>query len=125
MTGGLMAIVAVKVNGKEYHIACDDGQEQHVFELSQELNTRVQLLAQQVGPAPETLLLLLTGLTLMDELTEAQTEVRQLEREVTSLARDLRDERAEAKQPASGISAEVLEQVTERIDRIADRLEMR
>ena len=117
-----MALVGVKINGKDYQLACDDGQEQHLFELSQELDGRVQQIAAHVGQAPETMTLLLTALTLADELEEAQAEVRALEREVTKLARELRDERSHP--PASEDTASLLTEVAERIEGIADKLTM-
>ncbi len=118
-----MALVGVKINGKDYQLACDDGQEQHVFELSQELDSRMQQIIAQVGQAPENMLFLLSALMLADEMNEAQAEVRALEREVTKLARDLRDERAGPKAPDETVS--LLDELAERIDRIADQLEVR
>ncbi len=118
-----MALVGVNVNGKEYQLACDDGQEQHVFELSQELDLRIQQISAQVGQAPENMLMLLAALMLADEAEEARTEVRNLEREVTKLARELRDERAKPKSDGEVFS--VLHEVAERIEGIADKLQMR
>lgn len=118
-----MALVGVKINGKEYQLACDDGQEQHLFELSQDLDQRVLQLASQIGQAPESMILLLAALTLADEVGEAQREVRELEREVTRLARDLREERAVPKAPEETIA--MLDEVAERMDRIAQQLELR
>ncbi len=74
-----MAQVAVTVNGKTFEIACDDGQEQRVAELSREIDRRVAALAGSIGQVGENRLLLLAGLMIADELSEARSSLRRLE----------------------------------------------
>jgi cell division protein ZapA len=66
--------VSVTVNGRTYDVACDDGQEEHLVELSRYLDRRVGDLIASVGQVGEARLLLMTSLLLADELSEAYAE---------------------------------------------------
>jgi cell division protein ZapA len=56
------------VYGKEYTLACDAGQEQHLVNLVHQVNSRTEQLDKAVGKLPEPLMLLYTALMLADEL---------------------------------------------------------
>ena len=44
-----MAQVEVKINGRNYQIACDDGQEAYLAQLGEYIDKRVQELVSAVG----------------------------------------------------------------------------
>ena len=44
-----MAIVDIDINGRSYQIACDDGQEDHLRELSVKVNQIVKNLVASMG----------------------------------------------------------------------------
>lgn len=44
-----MAQVTVQVNGREYKLACDDGQEGHLSTLASYVDERVREIAQGAG----------------------------------------------------------------------------
>lgn len=68
-----MAILDIRIHGRTYQMACDDGQEKHVRELAQQVDARVAALARRMGSqAQEAQLLALTALLLCDELNEAR-----------------------------------------------------
>ncbi|HLG89835.1 MAG TPA: cell division protein ZapA [Alphaproteobacteria bacterium] len=69
-----MAKVDININGRVFAVACDEGQEDRVRELAGMLDSRARLLASQSTPGTvgETHLLVLAGLMLADELTEAR-----------------------------------------------------
>ena len=68
-----MANVDVSINGRIFPVACDEGQEERVRELASMVDSRVRRLASQsvAGTVGEAHLLVLAGLMLADELTEA------------------------------------------------------
>ena len=68
-----MAQVTVTVNGRNYTIACDDGQEQHLMSLAGELDDHVQRLVSSVGQVGDAHLLVMAGLMLADELADSRT----------------------------------------------------
>jgi cell division protein ZapA len=105
-----MAQVAVTVNGRTFEIACDDGQEQRVAELSRDIDRRVAALARSIGQVGENRLLLLAGLMIADELSEAQSTLAK--QNATPRA----DETAELE------LANRLDQLARRVEAIAARL---
>ncbi len=122
-----MAIVPIRINGKEYHIACDDGQEEHLRTLSFDLDERVNQLAYQMGGDPgEVMSLLLAGLMMADESIENKKEIDRLGKEVRALTKTA----GQARQTSdSGRMAEMenamldtLGELAGRIERMADQI---
>lgn len=75
-----MPEIEVAVNGRTYRIACEDGEEEHLLQLVEHIDTHARNLAkqlpQQVGEAK---LMLMAGLLVGDELSEALDRVEELE----------------------------------------------
>ncbi|WP_185961387.1 cell division protein ZapA [Telmatospirillum sp. J64-1] len=67
-----MAALTISIAGRDYVVACPDGQEDHVRELSREVDERAQKLTQQVGPTADTRLLVMVALLMADEMREIQ-----------------------------------------------------
>lgn len=67
-----MAQINLTVMGREYEVACDDGQEAHVRGLGAYIDERVRELADSVGRIGESRLLLLATLMIADDLFEAR-----------------------------------------------------
>ena len=66
-----MPQVDVHINGRRYQIACDKGQEEHLSQLAEYVDKRVQGLVGSVGQVGDARLLVMTSLLLADELSEA------------------------------------------------------
>lgn len=66
-----MGQVDVNINGRHYQIACDDGQEDHVRQLGEYVDKRVQELVASVGQVGDSRLLVMSSLLVADELSEA------------------------------------------------------
>ena len=71
-----MANVNVKFNGKEFLLSCEDGQEEHLQELTENLNEKFQNLKSSLGSIGENKLLLITSITVMDEYYETKKKNR-------------------------------------------------
>ena len=71
-----MAQVDVTINGHNYRIACDDGQEDHLKKLAELVDQRLSQLVSTVGQVGESRLLVMTCLVIADELTEAYGELQ-------------------------------------------------
>ncbi len=71
-----MAQVDVTINGHNYRIACDDGQEAHLKQLAELVDQRLSHLVSTVGEVGESRLLVMTCLVVADELTEAYAELQ-------------------------------------------------
>ncbi len=70
-----MTTVTIKVGGRDYRVACDDGQEEQLRFLADEVDDRVQALTFGLDNNPgEGMALLLAALTMSDELIELKKE---------------------------------------------------
>ena len=80
-----MANVNIKFNGKEYLLSCEDGQEEHLEELSLHLNDKFSSLKNQLGNIGENKLLLITSITTMDEYFETKKKLEKQKMEIQNL----------------------------------------
>ncbi len=72
-----MANVNIKFNGKEFLLSCDDGQEEHLEELSLHLNKKFEDLKSNLGNIGENKLLLISSIKIMDEYFETKKLIEQ------------------------------------------------
>ena len=70
-----MANVNIKFNGKEYLLSCEDGQEEHLEELSLNLNKKFNDLKFDLVNIGENKLLLISSIKVMDEYFETKKKV--------------------------------------------------
>ena len=80
-----MANVSVKFNGKEFLLSCENGQEEHLKELSVYLNEKFNNLKSSLGNIGENKLLLITSITVMDEYFETKKKIDQKKEELKKL----------------------------------------
>ncbi len=113
-----MAQVNVTINGRQFRMACEDGQEGHLIELARDLDLRISGLRGKFGEIGDTRLTVMAALTVADELAEAGQRVKRLEEELAALqdARVLtsdRNKNAQAQIAAAlGAAAERIENIT-------------
>ena len=70
-----MANVNIKFNNKDFLLSCEDGQEEHLEELSLHLNEKFNKLKSSLGNIGENKLLLITSITTMDEYFETKKKI--------------------------------------------------
>ena len=80
-----MANINVKFNGKEFLLSCDDGQEEHLEELSLNLNKKFEELKSDLGNIGENKLLLITSIKIMDEYFETKKKIEEKKNELEKL----------------------------------------
>jgi cell division protein ZapA len=73
-----MSALRITIGGREYQVACDDGQETHLKNLARLLDERVRSIGGGNGRISEPQLIMLAGLMLTDELEDAKREMAQL-----------------------------------------------
>tara|TARA_B100001996_G_C18316442_1_gene460690 strand:- start:105 stop:551 length:447 start_codon:yes stop_codon:yes gene_type:complete len=86
-----MANVSIKFNGKEFLLSCDDGQEEHLEELSINLNNKFNDLKNQLGNIGENKLLLITSIKIMDEYFETKKNIFKKKEELKDLSNKFRE----------------------------------
>ena len=80
-----MANVNIKFNGKEYLLSCEDGQEEHLEELSSNLNKKFNNLKDELGNIGENKLLLISSIKVMDEYFETKNKIEAQKKELEEL----------------------------------------
>ena len=80
-----MANVNIKFNGKDFLLSCEDGQEEHLEELSNHLSERFNQLKSKLGNLGENKLLLITSITLIYEYFETKKKIDEKKGEIEKL----------------------------------------
>jgi cell division protein ZapA len=114
----IMSQVTVTINGRQFRMACEDGQESHLLRLAQDLDQRIERLRGTFGEIGDTRLTVMAALTVADELADTSGRLLRLEESLAELqeARAASAERSDATQAAVAAAlnsaAERIEQVT-------------
>ena len=116
-----MAQVNATIAGRQYRLACEDGQEEHLQALAKNLDERIEELRKKFGEIGDTRLTVMAALMVADELSEAARKIRRLEEEATGLqdARVVASDRAKA---ASNAVVNAFNSAAERIEGITKKL---
>ena len=117
-----MAQHSISINGRSYTIACEDGQEEHLNRLAAYLGERVGELTASLGQIGDARLLVMAGLLIADELSDAYADVAAARGESLD---DPLDKAAVAalRESDDATAAAQIESLAERIESIAERLE--
>ena len=84
-----MSHINVTINGRQYRMACEEGQEVRLLKLAENLETRIQSLRGKFGEIGDVRLTVMAALTVCDELVDSSQRIRSLEDELSKL-RDVR-----------------------------------
>jgi len=116
-----MTQVSVTINGRQFRMACEDGQEGHLVNLARELDERIAALRSKFGEIGDTRLTVMAAITVADELAEAGLRIKRLEEEIAALqnAQVATSDRNKAAQAAI---ASALSAAAERVESITKRL---
>ena len=80
-----MSQVTVTINGRQFRMACEDGQEGHLMRLAQELDQRIEKLRGNFGEIGDARLTIMAALTVADELADINNRLKRVEQELASL----------------------------------------
>lgn len=108
-----MAQVNLTINGKNFGMECDDGQEQRVTDLGNYVDAKIQNIASAGAASNENHLLVLTSLMLADEVHELRENLAALGEHVES--KENLDEREQ-------ILTQAIDTLADRIDAVAGRI---
>jgi cell division protein ZapA len=76
--------INVSINGRQYRMACEEGQEVRLLKLAESLESRVTELRGKFGEIGDARLTVMAALTVCDELLDANARIRSLEEELES-----------------------------------------
>jgi cell division protein ZapA len=119
-----MATVTVSINGRNYRMACDDGQEEHLARLAQNLDQRIAQLRRDFGEIGDMRLTVMAALTIADELSEQRAQMRRVEDELAAL-QDARVAAADHARTTERAIAAAFNAAAERIEKLAKALDGR
>lgn len=117
-----MPQVSVTINGRQFRMACEEGEEAHLVRLAEDLDQRISRLRGRFGEIGDTRLTVMAALTLADELSETREKLEQIEPELTSLkeasvvSADRANNTQSAVAAALNAAAERIESVTRRLN---------
>ncbi|QCI66670.1 cell division protein ZapA [Phreatobacter stygius] len=116
-----MAHVNVTINGRQFRMACDDGQEEHLMRLAADVDGKVDQLKGAFGEIGDTRLTVMAAIMVADEMADMRRRLRAAETELAELrdARNLMQERAEARDASV---ANALDEASATIERIVGQL---
>jgi cell division protein ZapA len=116
-----MSQVSVTINGRQFRMACEDGQEGHLMNLARELDSRIENLRTKFGEIGDTRLTVMAALTIADALSETGARIKRLEEELAAL-QDSRTQAADRAQLSQAQVAAALTAAAERIESITKKL---
>jgi cell division protein ZapA len=116
-----MSQVNVTINGRQFRMACEDGQEAHLAELAQQLDRRIEGLRAKFGEIGDTRLTVMAAITVADELTEMQQRLKRLEEELAAI-KGAQEATADRNKSAQTALAAALTSAAERIESVTKKL---
>jgi len=111
-----MAEVTVTIAGRNYRMACDDGQEEHLQHLGDLVDRKIADMRASFGEIGDMRLTVMAGIVIADELAEAKRKIGELDEKIELLRK------ADAK-GAMAFEHDTAEAV-EVVDHLAERLEV-
>ena len=114
-----MAQVVVQINGRNYTMQCDDGQEDHLRHLASMIDSEITNISRAVGQLGDLRLLIMAALVVADKLTEAEKDKAAREEQLATLraARSLAENQALAMDETA---AKALETAARRLETLAE-----
>ncbi len=116
-----MTTVAVVIAGRSYRMACGEGEEAHLQALARHVEQTLAGLRKGFGEIGDTRLVVMTAITVADELHEARQRIAELEADLA----DIRATRSQGEAMRDALAAEVagaIASASERIEGVAQRL---
>ncbi len=116
-----MAQINVSINGRNFRMACDDGEEDRLIGLAKRFDGCIEELRSSFGEIGDQRLTVMAGIMVLDELSELEKKVASLEGAVESA----QSERSDAVAKLSRSEGDVVEKIDEaakRIEAIAESL---
>ena len=116
--------VEIKIGGRNFEVACQQGEEQYLLSAAQLLDTEAQVLVTQIGRMPEARMLLMAGLMLADKTAGLEERLREAQDKLKSVEADLADLKNKPGPSPEKVEVPVIpEDVTDALAEIAARAE--
>ena len=111
----------VTINGRQYRIGCEDGQERHIEKLATDFDSLINDLRNRIGEVGDARLTIMAALTVADDLSEMAKKVAALEGQLAAMNDD-RAAAAARNQAAQAAITAAFNAAAERLETIAKTL---
>jgi len=111
-----MSHINVTINGRQYRMACEVGQEARLLQLAEGFEARIGSLRGKFGEIGDARLTVMAALIVSDELLDAGHRIRSLEEELDAL-RDIRVVAADRARATQTAVANALNSAADRIEK--------
>jgi cell division protein ZapA len=122
-----MAELKVTIGGREFEVACQDGEEHFLRSAASLLDAEATALIGMIGRIPETRMLLMAGLMLADRTAGIEDQLREMRARAEAAEAALEEARANPlRTEVPVIPADVtdtLAEIAARAEALADRVE--
>jgi len=116
-----MAQVTITIDNKQYRMACDEGQEEHLQEMGQKFDRYVTYLKGSFGEIGDQRLTIMAAIMVMDELSELQRRVKGMESEIGTLRKTRDDALVKADKNDAALTG-ALAGLAQRMEMLAEKL---
>ena len=80
-----MSSVNITINGKQYRVACEPGQEQRLTQLAVDFDERIASMRARFGEVGDARLTVMAAMMLGDELVDSRAKIAKLEADIAAL----------------------------------------
>ena len=116
-----MATVAVTIAGRSYRMACGEGEEAHLQALGRHVDATLASLRKGFGEVGDNRLVIMTAISVADELFELRKRVGELEGQLADAVSTGSEGAASRDALASDVAAS-LDAASSRLERLAQTL---
>lgn len=116
-----MAQVTVTIDGKQFRMACEDGQERHLESLAAHIDGRIKMMRESFGEIGDLRLTVMASLMVADEFFEEKRRGEEIRASI-ELDRAARSQAAESVSQRDVTIAGAIDGLTQRIERITRML---
>ncbi|MDQ8726738.1 cell division protein ZapA [Bradyrhizobium sp. LHD-71] len=116
-----MSSVNISINGKQFRVACEPGQEHRVTALAEDFDQRISSMRSRFGEVGDARLTVMAAMMIGDELLDANAKIAKLEAEIGALNAAHAGESDRASRTEAAIIT-ALDAAADRIERMAHAL---
>ena len=118
-----MPEVRITIGGRQFEVACQDGEETYLHSAAKMLDDEAQVLSDQVGRMPEARMLLMAGLLLADKTAAVEDKINDVRAELAEREAELAGLRNATVEPERVEVPVVPQAVTDTLAELAARAE--
>lgn len=118
-----MPEIRITIGGREFEVACQEGEESYLHAAAKMLDDEAQVLSDQVGRMPEARMLLMAGLLLADKTAAVEDKIAEVRAELAEREAELAGLRNVTIEPERIEVPVVPQSVTDTLAELAARAE--